>query len=317
VWSQDGEEGTLTQLVVDAADLKLSALGIRLPGLFSHVAYMPFTFVEHVNDQKIVLACSHDQVKEETHPGVEGVVIDKRSSVSRKEESVRGNLYLLAVEPQTGNLRYLVVQHVRIHLLRIDARYIERVDPGRIRLAGIDQSWSQAIGYYPDEELQQRVTDSLYSNTSLHVDWDGIEMRVEEGIVTLWGNISSSLRSDMVTNLVSSTEGVHEVRNHLLGDDDLANDLSYQLSHVPELHELSLGLYPTLGTVRVSGTVANEAQKETIMKLIRSTRGVRGVTDDLHVGTRVGEIRAMSPVPKGNDEDLVPGPYIRHAKWRR
>ncbi len=107
-----------------------------------------------------------------------------------------------------------------------------------------------------------------------------MNIRVLDSVLYLDGNISSSLRSDMVQDQALGVPGLLEIKNHLIGDDQLASDLAMALSRDPRTRDLPIGVYPRLGDVRLSGAVHTAEQKAAATEIARSFPGVRSVNND-------------------------------------
>ncbi len=74
------------------------------------------------------------------------------------------------------------------------------------------------IGIVPSEAVEDRaiadsVIDAIDRNTS--VDVDSVDVRVQEGIVTLSGVVSSRVAYSTAESIASRTKGVVEVRNNI------------------------------------------------------------------------------------------------------
>ncbi len=154
----------------------------------------------------------------------------------------------------------------------------------------------------------------LYDFTPLHVDLPAIRRRVLDSVLYLDGNISSSLRSDIVTDQAAGVPGLMEINNNLVGDDTLAADLAMALGRDPRTRDLPIGVYPRLGVVRLSGAVHNSQQKSAASEIIRNFPGVRSVDNTLVVDPKIDLLNVMASSEGAEAEDIVPGKYIRHTK---
>ena len=168
--------------------------------------------------------------------------------------------------------------------------------------------------YRSDADLQQDVDSMLSDLTAYHLDYKGMTARVLDGILHLDGNISSSLRADVVEDQASGVQGLLGIKNNLIGDDTLAADLASALGRDERTHDLPIGVYPKLGMIRLGGAVHTPQQKAAAEEIARSFPNVRGVTNTLVVDANADLIHVMSPAEGGEANDLIPGKYIRHTK---
>ncbi len=222
---------------------------------------------------------------------------------------------MAAVHASSRALAYIVVHNLHPHHdVLVRKEFITKLDTDQIVIS-IPQETLQALPpYRRDEDLQQDVETVLFAITPFHIDLPGINMRVLDGVLYLDGNISSSLRSDVVESQARSVPGILDVKNNLIGDDELAGDLAMALGHDKRTSDLPIGVYPRLGEVRLSGAVHTEEQKQTAGEIARSFKGVRSVDNDLVVDAKAGLLNVMASSEGGEAQDKIPGKYIRHTK---
>ena len=168
--------------------------------------------------------------------------------------------------------------------------------------------------YRSDRELQQDVEEVLFELAPLHVDFRGMNIHVLDRVLYLDGNVSSSLRGEIVAKQAMGVVGLLEVKNHLVGDDQLANDLAFALGHDPRTRDLPIGIYPRLGVVRLSGAVHDPQEKVAAEEIAHAFPGVRSVVNGLVVDPKAEGLNVMAAAAGGDAEDIVPGRYVRHTK---
>lgn len=311
----DGEEGTLAQVIFENSTRKLSAIGIRLGFLFSRTVYVPFSAVESATGNGIELSLARAELAAASAEKPGGVALDSRSIVQNKDTVDKGTLRLVAVHPNGGTLAYIVTHALRPGqdtLLRQDV--VVQIASGEITVSLPDATLQTLPPYRSDRELQQEVENILFDLTPLHVDFDGMTVRVLDGVLYLDGNISSTLRGEMVADQSAGVQGLLEVRNNLVGDDQLASDLALALGRDARTRGLPIGVYPRLGVVRLSGTVHDELQKAAAEEIARAFPGVRSVVNDLVIKAKGDALSVMAPAVGENVPDKVPGKYVRHTK---
>jgi osmotically-inducible protein OsmY len=310
----DGEDGNLACVVVDPATRRVVAIGVKQGRIFGKTVHLPFDTVEDASSDGINLRLSLADVSSASSGPIEGVRLDDKSTVERVGSANRGTLQLVAVQPGSGELAYIVAHNLRQGqdtLFR--AGYITSLAPGQVKIEIPEKTWELLPPYRPDSDLQREVERTLFAITSLHVDLKGITMLVLDGVLYLDGNISSKLRADMVTDQAAGVQGLLEIKNRLVADDILQADLARALGDDPRTRELPIGVYPRLGVVRLSGAVHNNGQKVAAEEVVRILPGVRSVINGLVVDPNAALLRVMAPSEGGNTEDIVPGKWIRHT----
>ncbi len=313
IFCSDGENGVLTHVSFDPATRRITHIGVKPGRLFSKVVYLPYEKVVSASGDGITLNVARHELADKTEPG--GALLDAKSVVEQANSSAKGSLYLVAVHPENGELAYCVAHNLRPGQdTLIQQQYVTKLERGRIVISVPEAIFQTLPPYRSDEELQQDVENILFDLTPLHVDFKGMKLRVLDGVLYLDGNISSSLRSDIVQDQALGVPGLLEIKNNLIGDDTLASNLAMALAHDPRTRDLPIGVYPRLGEVRLSGAVHTPEQKAAAEEIARAFPGVRSVINDLLVDPKADILHVMSSAEGGEAEDKVPGKYIRHTK---
>jgi len=243
------------------------------------------------------------------------VWLDSRSTVVNAATSARGTLILIAIYPGSEELAYIVAHHLRPgHDTLLSGDTVIRIDANQITLSIPDTTLQTLPPYRTDEEVQEDVERVIFQLTPLHVDLQGMTMRVIDSVLYLDGNVSSSLRGEIVADQAVGIQGLLEVKNGLIGDDVLASNVALALGHDPQTRDLPIGVYPHLGIVRLSGAIHNDLQKDAAEEITKSVPGVRSVENDLVVRPESELLFVMAPAASGEAQDLVPGRYVRHTK---
>ena len=311
LWS-DGEDGTLTEIIVDPATRRITHLWLKQGRFFGKIVQVPFGAVSDASSEAITLNLKRADA---AATGNGGAVLDGKTAVERANSSARGVLRMVAAHPASGELAYIVAHNVRPNqniMLRTDT--IQEITKERIVVSIPDEVFNALPSYRSDSELQREVESILYDITPMHIDLKGITFRVLDGVLYLDGNISSSLRADIAQDQVYGVQGLLEIHNNLVGDDQLAADLAMVLGQDARTHDLPIGVYPRLGVVRLSGAVRTTAQKSAAGEIARNFPGVRGVINDLVLDPQEDMLRVMAAPEGGEAGDKVPGKYIRHTQ---
>src|SRR5579864_7184585 len=233
----DGEYGILAYVVFNSSTRCMMHIGLKQGRLFGKTSQLPFdTLISATSDGVMLRVKSADVAaasKVETasdETAGKDALLSSKCTVERAGTGSKGGLALVAVHPTSGELAYLVAHHLlpgQDTLLR--AEFITNLATEHVTVTIDDAKLSAIPPYRPDRVLQQEVEDALFDLTPLHVDMKAITIRVLDGVLYLDGNISSSLRSDIVTDQVLGVPGLLEIKNNLVADDTLANDLARAL----------------------------------------------------------------------------------------
>lgn len=310
----DGEAGSLAYVVFDDTTRRLTHLGVKQGHLFGKTFNLPYDTVVEATGEGILLRIPRAGLAAADKKTAEGAVLDRRSVVERAGTQDRGTLLLVAVYPKIGLLAYLVVHHLRPGQdTLLQEQYVTKIATGHIEVMLPDATLKALPPYRPDAELQQEVEAILFDLTPLHIDLKGITLRVLDGVLYLNGNISSQLRADIVEDQVRGVPGLLEIKNNLIGDDRLAADLARALALDLRTRDLPIGIYPSLGEVRLSGAVRTSQQKAIAEEIVRDFPGVRSVINDLVVDPKARLLPVLAPTGI-EAEDKVPGKYVRHTK---
>ncbi len=307
----DGEEGVLVHVIFDPAAMRITHLGVKPNRFFGKVSNIHYISVLSASSDTVLVESTRHEAEITTPP--KGVTLSSHSTVQRAGFSDKGHLEVVATQPKTGELAYIVVRNLTVaHEVLLTRQYITSVGEGNIAVTIPDAILKSLPAYRTDSALQTDVDRILFDYSPLHVDLPGMTARVLDSVLYVTGNISSSLRSDIVSDQVRGIPGLLEVKNELIGDDDLASGLAMALGTDPRTADLPIGVYPRLGDVRLSGAVHDTQQKNRVEEIARGYPGVRSVYNELVVNPQAEMLHVMSK--SGRDEDILPGKMIRHTK---
>lgn len=311
----DGEYGILSGLTIDPTTRRLTGISIKQGRFFGKVMHASFEQILGASSDGVLLSIRREELAAGDSSSLSGAYLDARSVVERAGSASAGILKLVAVQPDGGELAYIVAHNLRPGQdIMLRAEYVTALSPERIIVTIADEAFNALPRYRPDDELQQDVESVLFDLTPMHIDLKAVTARVLDGVLYLDGNISSSLRSDIAQDQVYGVEGLLEIKNNLVADDTLAADIAMALGLDPITRDLPIGVYPRLGEVRLSGAVHNAQQKAAAEEIARKFLGVRSVINDLVVDPHADMLYVMSPAEGGETEDKVPGKYIRHTQ---
>ncbi|HXE79179.1 MAG TPA: BON domain-containing protein [Vicinamibacterales bacterium] len=150
-----------------------------------------------------------------------------------------------------------------------------------------------------EPDVQEQVEKSLEAANLGHVDvrWDE-----DARIAHLTGQVESPdqrQRAEEIANAAVGTSGT--VLNELtvegmddtVGDmdDEIRNRITELLQRDPSLRDRSIEVDVNNGAVAVTGTVADEAEKERVTKLVQSAPGVTDFANRLEIDRTEAESR--------------------------
>lgn len=312
VFCTDGQHGILAHVLFDATTRCLTHLAIKQGRLFGKTVYLPFTMVKQATGEGIRLTCTLAEFLGAATTEVPGILLDPRTTV--KGITGTGTLVLVAVQPESGKLAYIVARNLvpgRATLLR--EQYVDALNPGQVSVTADAVALKTLPSYRSDRALQQEVDAIVFDLGFLHIDLKGMRLRVLDSVLYMDGNISSTLRGELVQDQVAGVKGLLEIKNNLIGDDVLASTIASALGQDQRTHNLPIGVYPQLGMVRLNGSVHNAQQQAAAAEITRTCEGVLGVVNDLVIDPSAELLYVMSPPEGGKSKDLAPGEFVRHT----
>ncbi len=120
-----------------------------------------------------------------------------------------------------------------------------------------------------------------------------IDVDTVAGVVVLSGYVDSQWEANKAGFIAKSVSGVVRVKNELRvgsrtvgqGFDDkvLGGKIKTRLMEEPGIKSLNIDVDVYTGTAIVTGTVASQEQKKSVLNLIYSIEGVKGVVDNLQI----------------------------------
>jgi osmotically-inducible protein OsmY len=151
-----------------------------------------------------------------------------------------------------------------------------------------------------DRELQQHVQNALDWEPS--VQSSAIGVSVDNGVVTLRGDVPSFSEKEAAERVALHVFGVRAVANDLTvliagsaerSDSDIAEAALNAMRWHTSLPEKNLTVVVRNGWITLSGAVDWQYQKEAATRAVRDLIGVRGVTNTIaiHPSLKAGDVR--------------------------
>jgi len=135
-----------------------------------------------------------------------------------------------------------------------------------------------------DAALKDNIASALGRDVVLRaLDYSDIDVRVNNGVVTLNGHIRSSSSSSRVTNALHDIAGIVELRNQLILDDRLKLDVAAALGRLEQAHNCKFFTGASHGVISLNGTVGNKRLKLLAEKCASENPNTRGVINNIQV----------------------------------
>ncbi len=144
----------------------------------------------------------------------------------------------------------------------------------------------QLVRYHPDADILDEVQSQIAEDAVIPTeDKQHVKVDVEEGVVTVSGNVRVSQTRDYIGLVASQVDGVVEVRNEIQDDFGIEAAIGLALSGVSAQHTGRVYVRSNLGEVRVDGFVTAQRAIEDVVRTIARIPGVRSVINRLRVGS--------------------------------
>ena len=144
---------------------------------------------------------------------------------------------------------------------------------------------------FDDTAITAKVKTELIGDKNIKAR--NIDVDTVAGMVVLSGYVDSPQEANRAASLAKSVSGVVRVKNDLQvgsrtigqGFDDkvLAGKIKARLIEEPGIKSLNIEVEVYSGSANVIGIVTSQGQKKTILNLIRSIEGVKGIVDNLQI----------------------------------
>ena len=215
------------------------------------------------------------------------------------------NLKGLRLSQTDRALTHLVVRHpglVRRSLI-LPADRVTELGPGRV-LVGIGKEALDTLPTYrQDHGIESDLWEALYTSEDVSdVDLKSINIRVEDGVVTLGGNVRIVSAVKEAERLARSVDGVAAVDNRVVTDWDIELAVASHISREAPRISDGVAVHTQLGTVTLEGHLPSVGDRNAF-KGISSIPGVRRVEDRTEVRPPVlVTAEEASPAESGSTE---------------
>ena len=143
-----------------------------------------------------------------------------------------------------------------------------------------------------DEQVKYTVEERL--RTDGRIDWEMLDVEVQQGFVTLYGEVLTEDQRGLASLIASTVPGVRELANRIIvnrpisGDYRLRKAVWSTLRGVDALREQTQTLRVRVenAVATLSGSVEQPLQKEAAVKAAQSVQGVQKVINAIKVQPR-------------------------------
>lgn len=135
-----------------------------------------------------------------------------------------------------------------------------------------------------DAKLKSEIANALWKDDVLRaLDYQDIDVRVKDGIVTLNGHITSSGSQNRITTALRAIPGIVEIKNNLISDDKLTLDAAAALADLEHTYGCKFFTGASHGVVSINGTVRDKNIRMLAEKCISDNPNTRGVINNIQI----------------------------------
>ena len=142
----------------------------------------------------------------------------------------------------------------------------------------------QLVRYYPDahvsEELHRRLSEdpSIPTEDKAHIKFD-----VENGVVTVNGNVRVRQTLGYMEGLAASAPGAVSIENELHDDFEIEAAIGFALNAAGASRDGKVYVRSNLGEVQIDGFVASERAADDVKRTVARVSGVHSIVNRLQV----------------------------------
>jgi osmotically-inducible protein OsmY len=114
-----------------------------------------------------------------------------------------------------------------------------------------------------------------------------IDVQVRDGVVRLMGHVATPAQARLAERIAWRVPGVTAVRNHLVDDESLEQQVAHALLRDPAARRASVRAVSWTGALTLDGQAPSEDVKRRVVEVARGIPGVREVRDEVAVAPHV------------------------------
>src|SRR5579875_851717 len=306
--TSEGESATIAQVVMDVSGQAITHIGVRFQSFFfgsGQVSYAPFEAIAEATPDMVTLSVTRQELDERMKATPTGFKLSVETQVLLDATRV-GRISQLIFENESQRLWRLVIDRGLSGEWSAPASAVTQLDARQISLSSKGATATTFLTpYVSDNELAEDARRAIENYTPLRIDLKGIDIYVIAGVVWLEGHVSSDLNRRLAADQLRTVNGIAELHNELIPDNELATSVSQALARDPRTAHAHIGVYPTLGVVHLRGVVATNEVRQAAGQIAQATPGVKTVLDEIRVNPMGDVLPTLAGVT--GEEDHIPG----------
>lgn len=195
-----------------------------------------------------------------------------------------GHVLAVMVDSATGRATHVTVQSRPLlgRCVIVPLDWASRVTADEIFVEADREQLMRLPEYRPDPEILADVWEALWAVYPIRaLELDAIQVQVQDGVVTLKGNVASPTHRHLAVQAAKKVAGVLRVEDQLIADDELETAVARQLSHDELLAKSHIRVESYLGAVTLMGKVSSKDLERRAIELASQVPGVRSVVSNL------------------------------------
>jgi osmotically-inducible protein OsmY len=278
----DRWQGRVSGLEVDE-DWEVLNISVSSGILFaSSSVRLPFSAVTSFSDDAVRIAANSFQAFAREVPPVAAPArpLDSRTPISHPGAKFAG----LVVQQMDRRVREVIVSRGVSGLFRVPVSDVSFT--GKTMTIAVPPE--QLVQYHPDHDIGEAIQEMLAEDTTLPTeDKRHIQVDVEDGVVTLSGNVRVDYTRDYAGTLAADADGVVALHNELRHDFEIEAAIGMALTQSGQQNTGKVYVRSNLGEVLVDGFVPTQRAAEDAVRAVAKVPGVRSVVNRLHIGAPV------------------------------
>lgn len=168
-------------------------------------------------------------------------------------------------------------------LAEIETQFIPEIESV---INEIEINFQESYGKIEDKEVEKAVFCLLNANSEINSD--DIKVSIGNGKVRLQGKVNSYWKKDKIIKMASQIKGVVSVSDNITvipddetKDNEIKESLITLMSNSVHIDADKVQLEVNNGIVELSGILPSMSMYNAVMKLVKSTKGVIEIKDNL------------------------------------
>ncbi|HEV2238869.1 MAG TPA: BON domain-containing protein [Ktedonobacterales bacterium] len=304
VVASDGAAGSVAHVLINPAARAVTHVGVRLRWR-GQTYSVPIAAIARANADGATLAIARDDLSKSAAPATAQLARLARATVVASEQKTIGRLKQISFTRDGGVPHRMVVGRGAGRDVYIAATSAQSFGEQRITVRLTPAEVDGLTLARADADLKREAEAVLFDYQRLRIDLAGIDLRAIDGEIWLLGHVSSELNSRLIVEQLRGLRDLAAIHNHLLADSDLAATVAAALARDPRTRGQHIGVYPTLGQVRLGGAVDSPAAAQAAAEIAGAVPGVTTVIAQLDVRPGLAGLPVFAGV--SGIEDIVPG----------